>query len=209
MKTVRAAISEYDLELTKSIQDLQRQLFGLKNSAPVTKNATAFPPLPLAESVKEDNDPDVPTFSSANSDNEESYLQACTLPPVDVGEDKKTSNDRSVTSHGSKLALGSQVKKYLQGLGWFSGEVVDTFLDYVNTQIYTIIFTYCEEEMWSAHDATVNSEAASITVGNRGFQFISKFSGGGHFSGTVVEILRGGKRKCKFCDGDEYKYTLS
>ena len=75
--------------------------------------------------------------------------------------------------------------------------------------MYTIRFIGDEEEMWSSHDATVNSKAASITVGDRGFQFISKFCGGGHFSGTVVEILCSGKRECKFCDGDEYKYTLS
>ena len=59
--------------------------------------------------------------------------------------------------------------------------------------------------MWWAHDATVNAEAASITVGDRGFKYIRKFLGVVYFSGTVVEILRGGKRKCKFCDGDEYK----
>ena len=33
--------------------------------------------------------------------------------------------------------------------------------------------------------------------------------GGGHFSGAVVEILRGENMKCKFCDIYEYKYTLS
>ena len=68
--------------------------------------------------------------------------------------------------------------------------------------MYTIRFTDGEEEIWSAHDTTVNAKATSITVGDRGFQFISKYFGGGHFSGTVVEILRCGKRKCKFCDGD-------
>ena len=62
--------------------------------------------------------------------------------------------------------------------------------------------------MWLAHDATLNSGAASVTVDDRGFQLIRKFCGGVHFSGTVVEILRGGKLKCKLCDGDEYKYTL-
>ena len=62
--------------------------------------------------------------------------------------------------------------------------------------------------MWSAHDATVNSEADFITVRNRGFKFIREFCWGGHFSETVVEILNSGKRKCKFCDGDEYKYAL-
>ena len=71
--------------------------------------------------------------------------------------------------------------------------------------MYTIIFTDGKQYMWLAHDATVNSGAAYITVGNRWFQLIRKFCGGGHFSGTVVEILRGGKRKCKLCDGDEYK----
>ena len=57
--------------------------------------------------------------------------------------------------------------------------------------------------MWMAHDVTVNAEAASITVDDRGFKFSRKFCGGGQFSGTVVEILRGGKGKSKFCDGDE------
>ena len=91
----------------------------------------------------------------------------------------------------------------------FSGEGVDAFRDDRNTQIYTIIFNDGEEEMWLENDATVNAEAASITVGVRGFQFISHFFWGGHFSGTVVKILCGGKRKFKFCDGDEYKYMLS
>ena len=63
--------------------------------------------------------------------------------------------------------------------------------------------------MWLENYATVNAEAASITVGDCGFQFISKFCWGGHFSVTVVEILRCGKMKYKFCDGNEYKYTLS
>ena len=63
--------------------------------------------------------------------------------------------------------------------------------------------------MWLVHDATLNAKAASITVGEREFQFIRKFCGGGHFSGTVVGILHGGKKKCKFCDRDEYKYIMS
>ena len=63
--------------------------------------------------------------------------------------------------------------------------------------------------MWPAHDATVNAKDASINIWDRGFQFIRKLRGGGHFSGTVVETLRGGKRKCKFCVREDYKYTLS
>ena len=145
---------------------------------------------------------------SSNIDDEESDLQACPLPPVDIGEEGKTRNDTSVTSHGFILALESEVKKFFQEIGWFSSEVIDDFLDDSNTQIYTIRFTYDGEEMWMAHDATVNTEAASITVGDRGFQFIRKFLGDGRFSGAVVEILRGGKGKSKFCDGDEQKYTL-
>ena len=50
MKNVRDTISEYDLELPKSIEDLKRQLLGLQKNAPVTKNATALPPLTLVES---------------------------------------------------------------------------------------------------------------------------------------------------------------
>ena len=69
--------------------------------------------------------------------------------------------------------------------------------------MYTIIFIGGKEDMRSAHDATVNSGADSITVGNCGFQFIRNFCEGGHFIGTMVEILCGGKRKCKFCDGYE------
>ena len=52
-------------------------------------------------------------------------------------------------------------------------------------------------------------KVALATVGNCGFRFIGKFRGSGHFSGNVVKILRVGKSKFKFCDGDEYKYTLS
>ena len=43
----RASISEYDLELPKSIKALQRQLIRLQNNAPVTKNPTDLPPLPM------------------------------------------------------------------------------------------------------------------------------------------------------------------
>ena len=203
MKNVRDTISEYDLELPKSIEDLKRQLLGLQKNAPVTKNVTALPPLSLAESDNKENYPDVLPLPSANSDDEESDPQACPLPPVDIGEEGKTSDDTSVTSHGSTLALGGQAKTFFQGLGWFSGEFFDAFLDDGNTQMYTIRFTDNKEEMWLAHDATVNSEADSITVGDRGFQLIRKFRGGGHFNGTVVEILRSGKGKCQLCDGDE------
>ena len=145
----------------------------------------------------------------ANSGDEESDLQACPLPRVDIGEEENTIDEKSVTSHGSTLYLGSQVKKFFQGLGCFSGEFVDTLLYEGNTQMYTIIFNDGEEEMWSAHDATVNYEADSINIGDCGFQLISKFCGGGHFNGTVVEILCGVKRNHKLCDGDEYKYMLS
>ena len=117
MKAVRNAISEYDLELPKSIEDLQCQLIGLKNNTSVTKNATALPPLTLSEIDEEYNDPDTPPFPSANSDDGESYPQACQLPPVDTCREEKTSDDTIVTSHGSTLDLGIQVKKFLQGLG--------------------------------------------------------------------------------------------
>ena len=50
MKTVRGAISEYDLELHKSIEDLQYKFIGLHKKVPVNKNAIAFPPLTMAES---------------------------------------------------------------------------------------------------------------------------------------------------------------
>ena len=98
-------------------------------------------PLPLAESDEEYNYPDVPPLPLANSDDEESDPQAYQLPPVDICEEEKNSDDTSVTSHVSTLTLGSQVKKLFQGLGWFSGKVVDNFLDDGNTQMYTIRFT--------------------------------------------------------------------
>ena len=85
----------------------------------------------------------------------------------------------SVTYCGSMLHLGSQVRKFFGGLGWFSGEVVDDLLDGGNNQMYTIIFTDCEEETWSAHDVTVNSNAASIAIVDVGFQFIQIFYWGG------------------------------
>ena len=106
------------MELPNSNGDFQRQLLGLQKNSPVTKNAAALPPLPLEESDKEYNDPDVPPLPSANSDDEESDPQACPLPPpVDIGKEEKTSDETSVTSHGSTSALGSQVKKIFQGIG--------------------------------------------------------------------------------------------
>ena len=65
--------------------------------------------------------------------------------------------------------------------------------------MYTIRFTDGEEETWSANDVTVNAEAASNSIVDVGFQFIQKSSGGGHFSGIVIEILRSGKRRCRSC----------
>ena len=194
MKTARDAISEYYLELPKSIEDLQRQFLGLQNNAPVIKNTTTLPPLHLEESDKEENDTCVPSLTLADSEDEESDTQACPLTLVYIGKEEKTSDDTIATSHGSILALGRKVKKFFQVLGWFSGEVVDALFYEGNTQMYTIRFNDREEEMWSMHDSRLNSGAASITVGDRGFQFISKICWGGHFSGTVVEILRGEKR---------------
>ena len=54
--------------------------------------------------------------------------QACQLPPVDIGEEGKTSDDTSVTSHGPTLALGIQVKKFFQGIGWFYVKSMIIFL---------------------------------------------------------------------------------
>ena len=76
-----------------------------------------------------------------NIDNGESDPQACPLPPAHISEEENTSIDTSVTSHSSTLALGSQVKKFFQGLGWFFDEVVNTFIDDGNTQMYTIRYT--------------------------------------------------------------------
>ena len=124
---------------------MQRQFLGLQNNSPVTNIATDLPALPLAESDEEKNDPDVPHLPLTNSDYEESDAQACQLPLVDIGEEEKISDDMSVTSQNSTLDLGSQVKKLFQGLGWFSGEVVETFLDDRSMQMYTIRFTDDEE----------------------------------------------------------------
>ena len=93
MNTVRSAIGEYDLELPKSIKDLQRQFLGLKNIAPVKKNATALPPLTMEESDEEENDLDVPPLPLENSEDEESDTKTCPLPPpVDIGKEEKTRN---------------------------------------------------------------------------------------------------------------------
>ena len=68
IKTIRAAISENYLELLKWIEALQRQFLGLQKNAPVTNNATDFPPLTMAESDEEENDPDVPPLILENRD---------------------------------------------------------------------------------------------------------------------------------------------
>ena len=75
--------------------------------------------------------------------------------------------------------------------------------------MYTIRFTDGEEETWSAHYVTVNSKAASNVLVDVGFQFIQLFHNGGHFSGIVIEILRSGKRRCRFCDRKECRYNMN
>ena len=100
------------------------------------------------------------------------------------------------------------MRKFFEGLGWFSGEVFDDLIDGDNNQIYTIRFNDDREESWSAHDVTLNDEAASISIGDVGFQFNRKICGGGHFSGIMIEILCSGKMRCGFCDIYEYRYTL-
>ena len=84
-KTVRAAISEYDFEIPKSIKAFQHQFLALKNNAPVTKSVKALPPLPLTEIDEKENDPDVLPLPSGNSDDGESDPQACPLPEVYIG----------------------------------------------------------------------------------------------------------------------------
>ena len=167
-----------------------------------------MPPLYPECSDKEENDPDVPSLPSTDNGHEENYPDLTTLHPVDSSEEGKTSDDVSVTYCGTMLDLDSQARKLFEGLGWFPAEVVDDLLDGENTQMYTIRFTDGKEETWSAHDVTVNAESDSIAIVDVGFQFIQLFSGGGHFSGNVIEILRSGKRRCRFCDGDECRYTL-
>ena len=63
----------------------------------------------------------------------------------------------SVTYCGSVLDLGSQVRKFFEGLGWFSEAFFEKNLSREKNQMYTIQFTDGKEENWSAHDVTVNS----------------------------------------------------
>ena len=48
-----------------------------------------------------------------------------------------------------------------------------------------------------------------MPIGNIGFRFVDKFSGGSFFGGRVFGIQYNDKRNCKFYeDGDIHNYTL-
>ena len=167
MKDIRAEMNEYDLELQKEMDALQRLLLGLQssqssNNALETENDTDVPPLPPEDSGKEENDPDVPPLNPADNYRKENDTDFPPLPSIDNGEEEndpeltpltpvkipeevKTSNDMSVKYRDPTLPLGSQVRKFFEGIGWFYGEFVDYFLDEDNNQMYTIIFTDGEE----------------------------------------------------------------
>ena len=65
-------------------------------------------------SDKEENDPDVPPLPSTDNGEEENDPELNPLPLLDISKEVKTSNDMSVTYHGSTLALGSQVRKLFE-----------------------------------------------------------------------------------------------
>ena len=163
MKTVRSAITEYDLEVPKSIEALKSQLlvsqsyqssnnisfkqndpdvlpFHLSDSSE-DENEPDVPPLNTEDSDKEYNQPDVPHLPSTNDGDADKDTQLTLLPPVDSSEKVKTRDDIIVTYRGSAFDFCIQVRKFFEVLGWFSGEVVDYFLDGQNNQMYNIIFT--------------------------------------------------------------------
>ena len=68
MKSFRAKITEYDLELPKVFEALKRQLLGLQspqssNNESAVDNNLDIPPLPLVNSGEKENEPYVPPLN--------------------------------------------------------------------------------------------------------------------------------------------------
>ena len=93
-------------------------------------------------------------------------------------------------------------------MGWFRGNI-DGIRQNNDGNIYEILFEDGDTEEWHKKEYDKNADDACIPIGNIGFRFIKKFSGGYFFSGQVVGIQSNDKRKCKFDEyGDIQNYTL-
>ena len=73
------------------------------------------------------------------------------------------------------LILGDKVINLFKGLGCFSVNISVYSLDWGNNTKYNIRFIDGEKQNWSDHYVVQTSEAASIVIGDVGFQFIRKF----------------------------------
>ena len=110
------------------------------------ENDLDVPTLNTTDSDKKENDTDVPPLTSTDNGEVYSNPELTPLPKLYNDEEVKIRNDMSVTYCGSTLVLVIQVRKFFEGLGWFSEEVVDDFLDRENNHIHTIRFTDDKEK---------------------------------------------------------------
>ena len=133
------------------------------------------------------------------------------LPPPDNNEREEIMDETSVTScdgriHNSLIIVVNQVIKFFKVIGWFSGNIVGSFLFGQNNIL--LVLQMVTNKLSQIMISQKNAEAASITIGDVGFYCIRRFHGGSYFSTMMIEILCNRKRKCILCGGELHDYTL-
>ena len=132
-------------------------------------------------------------------------------------------NDKNNTNDdlhiGDDFSLGRKVRCFLDFQGWFEGVIDDIRTNSVDGQkVYSVRFCckdakgknvyYSKETSFESLDS--DRTAAMIPIGQVGFKFVKRFSGGGYFNGIVKRICGGTRkmRQCDFNDDATHRYSL-
>ena len=100
--------------------------------------------------------------------------------------------------------ISERGRKLFPGMGWFAGNI-DRIRQDDDGNIYEVLFKDGYTEEWRQEEYYKNAADTCIPIGDVGFMFIMKFSGGSFFGGRVVGIQSNDKRKCNFDEGGDIR----
>ena len=143
MKSVKAAVQEYDTELTLDIAVLKRHL---GYNVDVDTSTSTDDPVVITEDEYEEE-----AIQEARNSVEIKEF-------VKVGQQTDSSGSTSPT-------ISDHVCKLFPGMGWFAGNIDGTRLE-DNENIYEILFEDGDTEEWRKYEYANNSANACIPIGN-------------------------------------------
>ena len=103
---------------------------------------------------------------------------------------------------------GDKIRNFFDGYGWFKGSIIDIIKDAPDGKHFRVKYKDGKFEDYILERLRKIKCNSKIPIGDIGYRFVKKF-GRDYFSGKVMQVLPGGKRICKYSDGEVKQYSLA